>query len=175
MNFHIQLKNSRNKLNLSQEFVARQLGVSQSNYSKYERGTQEVPPDLVGKLINIVKEPRLKREYIVSRNLGLLNVPMLDNIDENYTTILDCLIEEMQEAIASAEILKKLTRNKRSCEYFSKSEQEEFFKHQLQILDAYMALDVNSLVVVELFDFDIALAEKELHRKYKAKRYYLER
>ena len=107
MHFYERLKFARDKEGLSQDFVASQLGMSQSNYSKCERGTQEFPSDLVEKVIGIVKEPRLKVEYTTERKLGLFNMPLLDNVDENYTTVLDCLIEEMEEAIESAKAIKK--------------------------------------------------------------------
>ncbi len=148
--------------------------MSQSNYSKCERGTQEFPSDLVEKVIGIVKEPRLKVEYTTERKLGLFNMPLLDNVDENYTTVLDCLIEEMEEAIESAKAIKKITRNKRECQYLSVSEQDDFFYHQLQIADLHMALSFNFLKAAEVFDLDLVRVQKELVMKYKDRRYYAE-
>ncbi|MBF4693969.1 hypothetical protein [Fusibacter ferrireducens] len=52
--------------------------MSQSNYSKCERGTQEFPSDLVEKVIEIVREARLKVEYTTDRELGLFNMPLLE-------------------------------------------------------------------------------------------------
>lgn len=172
MHFNEHLKFARDKKGLSQEFIASQLGVSQSNYSKYERGDTEIPTDLVEKVINIVKEPRLKIEYVTERRLGLFNLPLLDNIDENYTTVLDCLIEEMEEAIQCANLIKKISRNKKSILELSKSDQMDFFKHQLQIADLIMALNFNFLKAAEIFDLDLNKVQLELLMKYKQKNYY---
>ncbi|WP_207736291.1 hypothetical protein [Fusibacter ferrireducens] len=80
----------------------------------------------------------------------------------------------MKKASESAKAIKKMTRNKRACQYLSVSEQDDFFYHQLQIADLHMALSFNFLKAAEVFDLDLTRVQKELVMKYKDRRCYAE-
>ena len=175
MNFQTKLKESRIRKGFSQSRVADQLGVSQSNYSKYERGDTELPSDLLEHIVIVMEEPVLRREYAVERKLTLFNLPLLDNIDDSFSTVIDALIEELGEAREHACIVKKLARNKRCREDFSDKEWQQFFISQLQVADLMMALDLNFIKANERFRLDLNLVEKELMMKYRKKHYYLPR
>lgn len=174
MKFYERMKQLRISKGLSQSEIACLIGISQSNYSKYERGEVIIPHDISENVMTVLKEPRLKYEYQVNNKLGILNLPLLDNIDENYITVIDCLIEELHEAADSAEVIKKLLRNKKSKDEIGELDFELMCSHQLQIADVYMALNINFIKVAEQFGLDLVLMEKELVMKYRQKKYYTE-
>lgn len=173
MSFTKQLREARDKMGYSQAELARRIGVSQSNYSKYETCDIRMPTDLVEKVVSLLNDPKLKIEYANEMRLGIFNIPLLNNIDDNYTTVLDSLVEELEEATISANAIKRITRNKKSQHELSKDEYILFFMHQLQIADLITALNFNFLKAVEVYGLDLKRLEKEAIMKYKSKKYYL--
>ena len=173
MSFTENLRAARENLGFSQSEVARRLGVSQSNYSKYETRDIRMPTDLVEKVVTLFNDPKLKIEYVSEMRLGIFNIPLLNNIDDNFTTVIDSLIEELNEARISAEAIKKITRNKKSKHDLTSDEQTLFFMHQIQIADVITALNFNFIKSCEVYDLDLKRLEKEAIMKYKNKKYYL--
>lgn len=64
MNFYPRLKDLREDNDLTQEAVAKILNTTQQQYSKYEKGIQEIP---VHHLITLAKYYGVSLDYIVDR------------------------------------------------------------------------------------------------------------
>lgn len=56
-------KKIRNKLGLSQDAIAKELGMTQANVSFYEVANQTVMPEVAGKLIEVAKKYGHKITY----------------------------------------------------------------------------------------------------------------
>jgi len=173
MAFHNQYREGRKASPYSQKELGVLIGTTQSNISKYENGDRPIPDDLVIKTLKILKNPRLKIAYEVEKQSSIINIPLLNNVDENEVVILDVLIEEAEEAIASANELKRLIRNRKSREEFSLSEWDRFMEYEEQIADLFPALKLHFVVMAERFGLDLDRLSMRLNAKYKSKNYLL--
>ena len=59
----VKIRKVRELRNITQEYMAEKMGVSQSSYSRYENGEQKVTPDLLSDIASILN---VKKEFIES-------------------------------------------------------------------------------------------------------------
>lgn len=156
----------------SQQELAVIVGTTQSNMSKYELGEYPIPDDIAQRMIKELKSLRLKVAYKMEKQASIISMPLLNNVDENPTVLLDVLVEEAKEMIASALVLKKLIRNKKSRDQFTDSEWQQVLKCEEQIADLSPALDLHFVVMHEIFDLDSNQLSLIIQEKCKSKNYY---
>ena len=173
MAFYELLKEARELSSFTQGSIASLVGVSQSNWSKYENGQRPIPDDVAIMAIDVLKNPRLKVEYSLDKRAGLLNIPLLNNVDENAVTVLDALIEESEELLINARALKRVIRNKKTNEDFSQSEWAIVMKCEEQIADVIPALKLHFITMAENFNLDPNRLALILKAKFKRKKYIL--
>lgn len=173
MAFYELLKAARESSPFTQCELAMRVGVSQSNFSKYENGLRPIPDDIAIATIEALKNPRLKVEYSLDKKAELLNIPLLNNVDENVVTVIDALIEESEELLVNARALKKLVRNKKSSEDFTLSEWDVVMKCEEQIADVIPALKLHFITMAEKFNLDPNRLALILKAKFKRKKYLL--
>lgn len=173
MRLHEAMKAARERRDYSQQSLAVLIGSTQGNMSKYELGDRTIPDDIALSAIRVLRDPRLLVAYEHEKQSNLINMPLLNNVDENAVVILDVLVEEAEELIASAQALKKLLRNKKSREDFSQSEWQQLVKCEEQIADLSPAMKLHFVVMAEQFDLDLERLSLSLKAKCKTKKYYL--
>ncbi len=169
--FNEMLKSFRNNGGYSQTQIADYVGVTQSTYSKYESGELPIPDDVVRSSIDFFKSPRLAAQAQSEKGLGVINIPILNNINDNTVAVLDSLIEEATEMIVFASELKKLVRNKKSIVDLTNIEIETIHKCEEQIADLYPALTLHFITMNEQLGVNLKMVENQMINKLRMKKY----
>lgn len=165
------IKLSRERAGMSQEQLAYTVGITQATWSKYENGKVAMPDDIARRAIKVLRDPKLKLQCSFIQGTGLVNTPLLNNIDENIITGLVCLIEEAKEAIESSERLVKKLRNRQGKKDICKDEWEEVLSCEEQIVDLYPALNMHFVRMTEVYGLDIEEMERRASRKLRERKY----
>ena len=165
------VKETRRTMNLTQRDLALSIGVSQGMWSRYESGELIIPNDIANKLSKVLKNPRIKAEYVYQEKGALFNVPLLNNVDDNSIVVLDSLIEEAEELIEHSKELKKILKNKRSRDDLLDSDWNRIMICEEQIADIFPALKLHFIKMVEEFDMDLEQLEKIIQVKLKTRKY----
>jgi transcriptional regulator with XRE-family HTH domain len=173
MSFPEALRESRIRRNLTQKAIGNIAGVEQSVFSKYENGIRPFPDDVAIKSMRFLKDPRLKIAYEYEKQSNIINMPLLNNVDENAVVVLDVFMEEATEAIESAKKLKKLVRNKKSRNDFSDGEWAQYMDEVEQIADLSPAMKVLFVAMAEQHGLDPDVISLRLKAKCKSKNYLL--
>jgi transcriptional regulator with XRE-family HTH domain len=171
MSFQEELKASRGRAGYTQNILAAKVGVSQSNWSKYESGEAPIPADIALRAIDILKDSRLKTVFQHENKLGVLNMPILTGVDENPYTVLNVVIEEAEELLSNAESLKKMIRNKKDGSGFTESEWQRIFVYEEQICDVVLAINTHLIRMQEVYGLDLNRLEKRMLLKLENKKY----
>jgi transcriptional regulator with XRE-family HTH domain len=165
------VKETRTQYGFSQSAIAREVGVTQAAWSKYENKERSIPDDVAKRMAEIMKSPRLMNEYLYEKKAEFFNVPVLNNVDDNIIVVLDTVIEEATELIRNTQELKRTMKNKKSAEQITSLEWDVIMRAEEQIADLIPAIKLNFVVMVEKFGMDIKSLEDRLNRKLKIKGY----
>ncbi len=171
MGFVEELRLARGRMGLTQNVLAAKIGVSQSNWSKYESGEIPIPGDVALKVLEVLNDSRLKTVFQYERKLGVLNLPVLTEVDENPYTVLNVVIEEAEELLSNAESLKKMIRNKKEGHGFTEAEWQRIFVYEEQICDVVLAINTHLIRMKEVYGLDLSRLEKRLCMKLEMKKY----
>lgn len=169
MSFANKLKETRKSKGFSQKELAFKVGVDQSRISAYEAG-DDIPNDVAMNIIQVLNSPRLSLEYSSQMKSDVINMPTLNNVNEDVVNVLDVVMEEAEEVIDAGKKLKKLIRNKTSREDFTDFEFEEVLKLEEQVADLMPCLRLHFVVMAEVFDMNIERLEKRMIMKFKKKK-----
>ena len=171
MSFIEELKAARHRAGLTQSILAAKVGVSQANWSKYENEEMAIPADVVLNVLSVLDDSRLKMVFAYEHRLGVLNLPILTEVDENPYTVLNVVIEEAEELVSNAESLKKMIRNKKDGHGFSEAEWQRIFVYEEQICDVLLAINTHLIRMNEVYGLDLGRIERRLVMKLESKRY----
>lgn len=159
MCFQIALKEELSRTKLPQKEVARRANVSPSLISKIKSG-ESVTFDSARAISKALNAPHLLAEYATDEGLGLLNIPLLNNIDKHPIVVLNTFKQEAEEAIAASDLIETVIKNKRSKQDLT-NEQVDLLTHYMdQIVDLVPAINI---LVVCMREFGID--PKELEEK----------
>lgn len=170
MCFATKLREVRKERKMTQRTLANEVGVDQTRISAYESG-EEVPSDIAINIIRVLNSPRLSLALSATKRSEVINIPILNNVNEEVVNVLDVVIEEADELITAGNKLKKIIRNKKSKEDFEDHEIEEVLKLEEQVADLIPCLRLHFVTMAETFDLDIDRLEKRMVMKYKRKKY----
>ncbi len=168
MCFANKLREVRKEKGFTQKSLAKEVGIDQSRVSAYEAG-EDIPNDIIINIIKVLNSPRLTLEYASKMHSEVVNIPTLNNVNEDVVNVLDVVMEEAEEMIAAGRRLKKIIRNKRTRSDFEESELEEVLELEEQIADLIPCLRLHFITMSENFDFDIAKLEKRMEMKLREK------
>ena len=169
------LKKLRKKENLSQEEIASLCGESQKNISQIETGKKAITAEICNKLVaNFKKAASLKAVSTYQNKSEFISVPYLNNVDKHIQTGLDSIIEEYQEGIEAARMLKKSCKNKLSINQLTAQEKFDLLDHLEQIVDVYTANKMLLTIMAEMYEVDLSELEERHLEKLKEKKYYRE-
>ena len=163
------LKDIQKNNKIPNKKIAEWAGVSESAASRYGIGDRNIPEDVI---VNIAKNGRLdelKIAYKAEKKLGIINVPLMNNIDNN----LQCMIvriakEEMEEARQAMWNISELTMNRKE---LSKDETEDLYKYMEQVADLIPGIE-NFLVRLEqVFGVNLEKLDAKLCEKFKQRHY----
>lgn len=102
---HLKIRAVRRDLDLSQDYVAKKLGVEQQTVSDIELGKKQINQDLLGKLSEIFG---VSTEFIISKEylqpVQINNTNCTGNVGCNHVTITNetKIIEEVKEIMEKA-------------------------------------------------------------------------
>lgn len=168
MNFAHMLKKVRVENNVTQKYLALEVGVDQSRISAYENG-EEIPNDVALNIIKVLNSPRLSLAYSGLRKSEVVNVPMPNNVNDDVVNVLDVVMEEAEEVLEAGKLLKKIIRNKKCREDFTDLEMERVLELEEQIADLIPCIKMHFVRMAEAFDLDIRRLEKRMYSKMKRK------
>ncbi|BEP28788.1 helix-turn-helix transcriptional regulator [Helicovermis profundi] len=169
MSFSDILKEVRKSKGITQLDLAGRVGVNQTRISAYESG-EEVPFDLAINIMHVLNSPRLMMEYAYERNSEVINIPTLNNVNDDAATVIDVLIEESEELIVAAKQLKKIVRNKKGPDDINEFEMEEILRLEEQLADLFPCLRLQFIRMAEQYNLDISRVESKLLMKLKRKK-----
>lgn len=169
MCFGNMLKQVRNDNNMTQKTLAHMVGVDQSRISAYESG-EIVPNDIAINIIKVLNSPRLTMALSSERKSEVVNIPSLNNVNENVVNVLDVVMEEAEEVLIAGKALKKIIRNKKNKEDFTNLEMEQVMILEEQIADLLPCVRLHFVTMAEVFGLDIGRIEKRMINKLKRKK-----
>lgn len=173
MCFATMVREVREEYNISQGEIARMCGVSQAVWSMYEMKKRPFPGDIAHRAAKILKNPRLLAEYVYENETEYFKVPVLNNVDDHLMTILNCIEEELEEAIAAVKRNKQLLKNKSKDEQFTESEWDKIIENEMQIVDVMPAIRLYHVRMEEMFSkYNLKDLEKRHIDKMKSKGFY---
>lgn len=171
MSFSDELLIQRKKIGMSQNVLARSIGVTQSTVSDYEAG-RDVPPDNAYRMTRVLESDRLLAEYSFEYKTGFFNVPVLNRVDDHNVVGMGILIEEAGELISNIERLRKMVVNKRDRREFTKEDWKLLMQYEMQIIDIIPAIQMHLIEMSEVFGLDLQDLEHRLEKKMVMKGYY---
>lgn len=166
------LKEIRKNAGFTQRTLANEVGVDQSRISAYERG-EDIPADVAVNISRVLNSPRLKQAISFEKKSQVVCIPLLNNVNEDPVVIIDSLIEEAEELIESAIILKKLIRNKKGPEDIEPFELEKILDLEEQIADIIPCTQLHFIRMAEVFKLDIGRIENKMIMKLKKKKHLI--
>lgn len=173
MCFATMVREVREEYNISQEEIARKCGVSQAVWSMYEMKKRPFPGDIAHRTAKILNNPRLLAEYVYENETEYFKVPILNNVDDHLMTILNCIEEELEEAITAVKRNKHLLKNKIKDEQFTEEEWDKIIENEMQIVDIMPAIRLYHVRMEEIFSrYNLKELEKRHIRKMMSKGFY---
>lgn len=173
MCFATMVRVAREERNVSQEEIAKRCGVSQSVWSMYEKKKRPFPGDIAHKTARILKSPRLLAEYVFENETEYFKVPVLNKVDDHLMTILNCMEEELHEAIDAVKRNKQLLKNKNRDEQLTIADWDKVIENEMQIIDVMPAIRLYHIKMEELFNkYKISELEQSHIQKMQSRGYY---
>lgn len=173
MCFATMVREVREEYSISQGEIARMCGVSQAVWSMYEMKKRPFPGDIAHRAAKILNNPRLLAEYVYENETEYFKVPVLNNVDDHLMTILNCIEEELEEAIDAVKRNKQLLKNKSKDEQFTESEWNKIIENEMQIVDVMPAIRLYHVRMEEMFGrYNLKELEKRHINKMKSKGFY---
>ena len=169
--FEEKVKETRIAKGMTQQELALVNNVTQATWSKYESGDIPFPEDVAINTIMYLKDAKLREYYSYYKKTSVLNLPPLNNVDDNNLTVISCLIEEAGELIAAAEKLRKVIKNKTSADDLTDAEWEKIWWCEEQIADILPAVNLHFVRMNQVFNFDIGRLELKMKMKLKDRKY----
>jgi transcriptional regulator with XRE-family HTH domain len=171
MSFSDELLIQRKKIGMSQNVLARSIGVTQSTISDYEAG-RDVPPDNAFRMTRVLESDRLLAEFCFEYKTNFFNIPVLNRVDDHNVVGMGILIEEAGELISNIERLRKMVVNKRDRREFTKDDWKLLMQYEMQVIDIMPAIQMHLIEMSEVFGLDLRDLEYRLEKKMSMKGYY---
>lgn len=166
------LKHLQKTHKLTCKQIAEMAGVSESAVVRYGLGERNIPEDVVVNLARNGGLEELKSAYRVERKLGIINVPIMNNIDDNLQCMtLRIVREEIPEAVEAFWSISDLIMNKKS---LSNSETEELYKHMEQIADLIPAIETYLVKLKRNFNISLERLDMTECQKFREKCYVID-
>jgi hypothetical protein len=152
--------------------IAEWAGVSESAASRYGIGDRNIPEDVI---VNIARNgglDELKIAYRAEKRLGLINVPLMNNIDDNIQCmILRIMTEEIPEAVEALKRISSLTMNKKE---LNMNEIEVLYKQMEQVADLIPGIETFFIRLKQIFNISLEKIDLIECEKFKQKQYVVD-
>lgn len=169
------LREERERVGLSQSQVAAACNVDRSMISNYERGVARIPKDVVSKAIRVLGSRKLQAQKCFECQVNALAMPYLDKVDMHPMTVLNVLLEELEEAKYALKTLE--LANKRSGRDLTDQDRESMAYAAEQSVDLLAGINTLLSSWHDWYDFDVdeqaaAGCEKLFERGYATRQSY---
>lgn len=160
-----EIREERVRYGVSQEELAKKLHVSSSAVSNYERGTRDMPEDLLDRAIDALNSPRLRIMKCSSCQTGIFGgMPYLDLVDLHSVVTKNKLAEELEEAADALQSLVLI--NKSKPDDLSQSDRDQLTKVLEELLDLLPAISLHMKSLIVHYDVDLRVAREVNKKKY---------
>lgn len=147
-------------------------GVSESAVIRYKNGERNIPEDVIVNLSKNAGLDELKMAYKAEKKLGIINIPIMNNIDDS----LQCMIvriakEEIPEAVKAMWDISNLIMNKKE---LTKNEIEDLYKCMEEIADLIPGIETFLVRLKQVFGVSLDKLDMTLCQKFKQKHYVVD-
>lgn len=151
--------------------MAKLAGVSPSTMCRYALGSREVSEDIVVNLANNGGFDELKLAYLSEKKLDIINVPVMNNIDDNIQTMIFRIVEkEVVEAVEAFKKISRLTMNKKT---LTKDEMNLLYEHVEQIVDLIPGIKTFLIRLKQVYGLDLQRVDNMECEKFKQRGYVI--
>lgn len=165
------IKNIQKSNGVSCKELASIGGVSPCAISRYGLGDRQIPEDVVVNLANGGYD-ELKLAYLAEKKLDIVNVPNMNNIDDNIQTmILRLAGEEIPEAVQALNNISKLTMNKK---FLLAQEMDQLYKEVEQVVDLIPGIKTFLIRLKQMYSIDLQRIDQAECEKFKQRNYVIE-
>ncbi len=163
------IRQERERRGLSQEQLATMVHIDRSAISRIETGSQLVTHDILERLIEALKSPKLRLEILG----GVIPCIYLNNVDYHPLAVQQTAIKEMREAIDELEKLNLI--NKIGPEDLTEEEQENLLhKTMMELQDVNICMDLILMALSERYNIDLKELDKLSREKMRDKGHLVE-
>lgn len=163
-------KRGRLEARMTIEEAAEELHIAPRTLAKYEADDTEPSPAMALQMSRVYRQPEITYQYCRNCPIGAVYAyELLNNVDDNITTILVKLHEELHEAAEAVKKAMFISVNKRTREDFDNDEWEKFTKAVHELIDVEHAFEFFKIKVGQITDvasFIHAHNEDCIHKGY---------
>ncbi|MCR3760298.1 helix-turn-helix domain-containing protein [Clostridium felsineum] len=151
--------------------MAKLAGVSPSTMCRYALGNREVSDDIIVNLANNGGFDELKLAYLSEKKLDIINVPIMNNIDDNIQTMIFRIIsKEIVEAVEAFKNISRLTMNKRT---LNNQEMDLLYDYVEQVVDLIPGIKTFLIRLKRVYGLDLQKVDNKECKKFKQRGYVI--